>query len=143
MTRHDRTQHNMCACVLSAQPLICQDSLASRQLCPQACISCLSRSVLLLFLQGASIPEFLADQCNSISTNGSVCQGFNFQAEANMGWFKGGAAGSPLNLSRTCRSPNITTWVLNAGMVLEMYTSASSHDCHFMRHAHIAVSEDA
>ena len=74
------------------------------------------RSVDLLLLQSASKPNFLAGLCNSISTGGSVCQAFNFQADTNIGWFKGGT-GHLLDLGKTCRSPNITTWILNAGML--------------------------
>ena len=61
------------------------------------------------------MPEFLAELCNSISTNGSLCQAFNFQADTNIGWFKGGASGLQIDFSKTCRSPNITTWILDAG----------------------------
>ncbi|DBA68213.1 TPA: hypothetical protein ACH3X2_013830 [Trebouxia sp. C0005] len=72
--------------------------------------------------QDANLPHILASICNSIeAASNQVCQAFTWDHEQQRGYFKGGPVNSQYNLEQLqlnftlCNSPNVTTWILNAG----------------------------
>ena len=64
-------------------------------------------------MQESSIPDFLAGLCDTMSVNGSVCQGFTL-AEQH-GQFYGGTPDMHFIQNQSCWTPNVTTWIVNAG----------------------------
>jgi len=72
--------------------------------------------------QAANLPHILASICNSIeAASNQVCQAFTWDDEQQRGYFKGGPVNSQYKLDQLqsnftlCNSPNVTTWILNAG----------------------------
>ena len=60
--------------------------------------------------------QHLADVCNSILLNGSVCQAFDYNTVSKLAYFKGQAPSMQIDYtSAACVFPNVTLWVLSSG----------------------------
>ena len=67
-------------------------------------------------LQGnASIEQHLADICDTIVLNGSVCQAFDYNPNSNLAFFKGQPPSQKVDFKAACVIPNVTLWVLDSG----------------------------
>ena len=68
-------------------------------------------------LQGnISMEQHLAEVCNSITLNGSVCQAFNYNLDTKIANFKGQLPQQPVDYGQAaCVFPNVTLWVLSSG----------------------------
>ncbi len=70
-----------------------------------------------------AIANTLAQICNDILLGSDkVCQAFTWDNEQKIGFFKGQKVNATIDVStpasRLCNSPNVTTWILNAGEAL-------------------------
>lgn len=62
--------------------------------------------------------HYLADVCNTILLNNSVCQAFDYSTDSNIAYFKGQAPSGKINwLNSACVIPNVTLWVLSSGQL--------------------------
>ena len=70
-----------------------------------------------MVLQGSVLMEqYLADVCNSIVLNGSVCQAFDYNTVSRVAYFKGQPPTMQINyINSACVFPNVTLWVLSSG----------------------------
>ena len=68
-------------------------------------------------LQGSELLEqYLADVCNTILLNGSVCQAFDYNTVSEIAFFKGQPPSMQIDYSTAaCVFPNVTLWVLSSG----------------------------
>lgn len=64
------------------------------------------------------MPDTLAQICNDMATNGSICQGFVYNAYTKIAFFKGAGQYTQINTSSQCLSPNTTVWLLSTGSLL-------------------------
>lgn len=63
-----------------------------------------------------TMEHYLADVCNSMILNASVCQAFNYNPATNTAYFKGQQPSNAINyLGHSCVMPNTTLWVLSSG----------------------------
>ena len=84
---------------------------------------------LMLFptLQGnVSLEQHLAEVCNSVTLNGSVCQAFDYNPASKMSYFKGQPPSMTINYGQAaCVFPNVTLWVLSSGKRLTLSSPAT------------------
>lgn len=67
----------------------------------------------------ANLPEELANICNGLTINNTICQGFNFDSRFHVAVFKGQPPNVPLDLKHNaCNTPGYSVWALNAGEIL-------------------------
>lgn len=63
-----------------------------------------------------ALPHSLADMCNSIALNGSVCQGFTYDSTTKLAVFKGQTPQQTVDISAEAKPvDNVTLWWLSAG----------------------------
>ena len=87
-------------------------------LCMHAIYAAWSSTVQLhSMLQGSTLMEqHLADVCNSIIVNGSVCQAFDYNTVSKIAYFKGQPPTMQIDYTTAaCTFPNVTLWVLSSG----------------------------
>ena len=72
-------------------------------------------------LQDSTLPDTLAAVCNDIGFVGSdgtstiVCQGFVYDRQQNVAFFKGQINGQLLDTKRLCSAPTTYAWLRNTG----------------------------
>lgn len=71
---------------------------------------------LLRHVMQESLPDTLAQICNNMATNGSICQGFVYDSFLKTAFFKGGPPQTVRDISKLCLYPNTTLWLLTAGV---------------------------
>ena len=59
--------------------------------------------------------QHLAEICNSIVLNGSVCQAFDYNTASKLAYFKGQPPSLKTDMGAACVYPNVTLWILNSG----------------------------
>ena len=64
----------------------------------------LTARFMLLLLQNATFPDTLPQICDSMATNGSICQGVVYSSSSKTAYFKGTVPGSHLSNTQTCAS---------------------------------------
>ena len=69
-------------------------------------------------MQESGLPDTLAQICNNMATNGSICQGFAYNSFLKTAWFKGTPPYTPIDTSKLCLHPNESVWLLNTGTFL-------------------------
>ena len=83
-----------------------------------------------LGVQESDVPDTLAQICNDMATNGSICLGFVYDASTKIAFFKGAGQYKQIDRSSSqCLYPNTTVWLLNTGTSLLYYGTIAS--CHF------------
>ena len=66
-------------------------------------------------MQESGLPDTLAQICNDMATNGSICQGFVYDSFTNTAFFKGAPKTTSVDPSNLCLHPNETAWLLTTG----------------------------
>ena len=66
-------------------------------------------------IQDGALPETLAQICNNMATNGSICQGFVYDSSTKTAFFKGSPQSTPVDTSKLCLNPKETAWLLKTG----------------------------
>ena len=77
--------------------------------------SALTVQGMLFFLQDGSLPDTLANVCNTVQFDGNVCQGFVYDSSQQVVFFKGQLNSQPVDISNMCSNPNTTTWLRKTG----------------------------
>lgn len=68
-----------------------------------------------------ALPQTLADICNSMVLNGSVCQGFTYDVNTKLAVFKGQPPELAVNIAQAAsQNDNVSLWWLNAGKLTDM-----------------------
>ena len=71
--------------------------------------------------------QHLADVCNTILLNGSVCQAFDYNTVSKLAYFKGQPPGMRIDYtSAACVFPNVTLWVLTSGESLKAQSTGTN-----------------
>ena len=66
-------------------------------------------------MQESGLPDTLAQICNDMATNGSICEGFVYDSFTGTAFFKGAPKTTSVDPSNLCLHPNETAWLLNTG----------------------------
>ncbi|DBB17410.1 TPA: hypothetical protein ACH3X3_014441 [Trebouxia sp. C0006] len=66
--------------------------------------------------QESTLPGRLANICDAMASNGSICQGFVHNSFTGTAFFKGNATDTPIDTSQLCLSPNSTAWLLSSAL---------------------------
>ncbi len=66
-------------------------------------------------MQESTLPGRLANICDAMASNGSICQGFVYNSFTGTAFFKGNATDTQIDTSQLCLSPNSTAWLLSSG----------------------------
>ena len=77
-----------------------------------------------------SLPEELANICNGLAINGTVCQGFHYNSNTKLAVFTGQPPNLPLDLKHYAFNfPGSSFWALTAGKILQIVMSVKARAC--------------
>ncbi len=67
------------------------------------------------WMQESTLPGRLANACDAMASNGSICQGFVSNSFTGTAFFKRNATDTQIYTSQLCLSPDSTAWLPSSG----------------------------